>query len=260
MKLWPGSEPPNLVRHAQPERDDSTGRIWNVSVPGMLVYLPPGRNWWGHRTAIIACPAGGYTHLTRLLGADGAVAAFLPKDIVVISLKYRLSPPSADVEADALSDVQRAIQLVRQQAGEWGVDPGRVGVLGWSAGANVGLNAAVHFNAGQSAATDPVARQSTRPDFVVLLSPWPHKHDASEYPIPTDAPPAFIGSALDDKTAPSAFAKSIAEAYQKSGARADLWLVETGGHGAFTINAPGEGGKWIDRFIPWLQRRGAYGN
>ena len=214
MKLWPG-EPPNLVAHAQAERDDGTGRIWNVSVPGMFVYLPAGSPSNKHRTAIIVCPGGGYTHLTRLVGADGAVAAFLPSDIVVISLKYRLSPPvaDADIERDALADLQRAIQIVRVHASEWGVDQRRVGVLGWSAGANVALNAAVHFNAADSAVSDPTAKQSTRPDFVVLLSPWPHKREASAYPVPPDAPPAFICSALDDKTAPTSFAKAIADAF-----------------------------------------------
>jgi acetyl esterase/lipase len=259
MKLWPG-DPPNFIPGAKPERDDGTGRIWNVSVPGILVYLPAGKTMDERRTAIIVCPGGGYTHLTHLVGADGAALAFVPKDIVVISLKYRLSPPSPDavVERDALADVQRAIQLVRVHATEWGIDRHRIGVLGWSAGANVALNSAVHFGAGDLPAVDPVAGQSTRPDFVVLLSPWPHKRDASAYPVPPNAPPAFVGSAIDDKTAPTSFAQAIADAFEKAGAKVNLSLVQTGGHGAFSINAPGEGGKWVERFLPWLKQIGKY--
>lgn len=257
MALWPG-EPPNPIANPGAERDDGTGRIWNVSVPGMLVYLPARDASFGHRTAIIECPGGGYTHLTRLAGADGAVAAFLPHDMVVISLKYRLSPPSAHVERDALADGQRAIRLVRSHAAEWGIDPHHVGVMGASAGANLVLNLASHVADEKPDAADAVDHESARPDFVVLLSPWPHGHPIRDYPIGKDAPPAMICSARDDKTAPVTFAEAIAAEYQKAGVPAKLVLVDKGGHGAFTIGAPGEGGKWPETFWPWLEHLGMY--
>jgi acetyl esterase/lipase len=259
LRVWRG-EPPRFVRDAKPERDDGTGRIWNVSVPGVLVYLPTDRNLWGHRTAIIACPGGGYTHLTRLVGADGAVATFVPMGVVVVSLKYRLEPPSTDVEADARADLLQAVRTVRHHAADWGVDPNRIGVLGWSAGANACLNGATRFDRGDPAAADPVARESARPDFAVLLSPWPHGHDASAYPVPANAPPVFICSARDDHTAPVAFAQAVAAAFQKAGVATDLWLVDTGGHAAFTLGGPGDGGRWPDRFLPWLRSIGKLGD
>lgn len=249
--LWPGN-PPGMAPGAGPGADDGTGRFRNVGIPSLYVYLPPGAAVGQHRIAIIACPGGGYTHETRLLGADGAVKTFVPRGVVVISLKYRLQPPSTDVEADALADGKRAVRLVRAYAKDWGIDPHKVGVLGWSAGANLGLNLATHFDGGKAGAADPVDRLSSRPDFVALLSPWPHNHALNAYPIPKDAPPAFIGSALDDRTAPVTFAEGIADNYRKVGVPVDLMLVATGGHGAYTIDTPGPGGKWVDRFWPWL--------
>lgn len=251
LPLWPGS-PTGVVEGATPGADDGTGRWWKIGVPGVLVYLPEGPAPAGGRPALIACPGGGYTHLTRLVGADGAVEALLPKGFVVVSLKYRTAPPSADVETDALADGERAVRLVRGHAAEWGVDPRRVGMVGWSAGANLVLNVACHFDAGLPVSADPVERESSRPDFVLMLSPWPAKRTIAAYPISRDAPPAFVGSAEDDKTAPADFARDIAAAYERAGAPCRIWVVASGGHGAFTINAPGEGGAWIERFLPWL--------
>lgn len=251
MPLWPGN-PPGMVPGAGPGADDGTGRFRNVGIPGAYVYLPPGKASGQHRIAIIACPGGGYTHETRLLGADGAVQTFVPRGVVVIALKYRLEPPSTDVEADARADGLRAVRLVRAHAKEWGIDPHKVGVMGASAGANLALNLAVHFDRGTKTASDPVERQSSRPDFVVLLSPWPHSHTLDTYPIPKGAPPAFIGTAKDDTTAPPAFAEGLAANFKKAGVPVELMVVDTGGHGAYTIGNPGPGGKWVDRFWPWL--------
>jgi endo-1,4-beta-xylanase len=259
IPLWgEASAMPGLLPGAGPGADDGTGRWRNVGIPGALVYLPPSRGSEkseGKRPALIVCPGGGYTHLTRLVGADGAVQAFLPENIVVIALKYRLNPPSGAVEKDALEDGRRAVRLARAHAGEWGIDPCRIGMIGWSAGANLSLNAATHADGGNPSATDPVERFPSRPDFVALLSPWPGKpaHPASDYPVDKTTPPAFIASARDDKTAPVTFAEEIASSYALAGVRHVLWTPETGGHGAFTIGAPGEGGKWVGRFLEWIK-------
>lgn len=256
VPLWPAN-PPGAVAGATPGADDGTGRYRNVGIPGILLYQPDTPAPASGRPAVIACPGGGYTHLTRLVGADGAVAALLPEGMVVVSLKYRTTPPSTDVEVDALADGKRAVRLVRQHALEWGIDPHRIGMVGWSAGANLVLNVACHADAGLSISTDPVERQSSRPDFVIMLSPWPAKRSSADYPISTSAPPAFIASAEDDKTAPAGFARAIGDAYRDAGVPVHLWVVPTGGHGAFTINAPGEGGAWIARFLPWLASLGS---
>src|SRR5207302_4339884 len=152
--LWEGN-PPGMTAGATPGADDGTGRVRNVGIPGMLVYLPEAQTS-ADRIAIVVCPGGGYTHLTRLVGADGAVKAFVPKGVVIASLKYRTTPPSAQVDADALEDGKRAVRLIRVHAKEWGIDPKKIGVLGWSAGANLGLNLATHFDSGNPSASDLV--------------------------------------------------------------------------------------------------------
>ncbi len=251
LPLWPDS-PPGMIAGATPGADDGTGRWRNVGIPGLLLYRPESPAPESGRPVLIACPGGGYTHLTRLVGADGAVEALLPKGFAVVALKYRTRGPSVDVEADALADGERAVRLVRAHAAEWGLDPHRIGMVGWSAGANLVLNVACHADAGLPVSADPVERESSRPDFTVMLSPWPAGRSIAAYPIPRDAPPSFIASAEDDKTAPADFARGIAAGYLAAGAPHHLWIVPTGGHGAFTIGAPGEGGVWIERLLPWL--------
>lgn len=257
--LWEHG-PPNAPSDATPGGDDGTGRYWDVGLPSLWLYSPEGPTPERGRVTVIACCGGGYTHLTRLVGADGAVEAFLPKGVAVAALRYRTAPPSEQVEADALADGLRAIRLLRANADKWGVDPGRIGILGWSAGGNLSLNVASHFDDGDPSAADPVERESSRPDFVALLSPWPSRpaRTMASYPIGPKAPPAFIASAEDDRTAPVSFARSIADAYQSAGVDHHLWVTKTGGHGAFTIGGPGEGGKWVDRFWPWLQQVGVF--
>jgi acetyl esterase/lipase len=209
----------------------------------MLVYLPKddGHN---RRMAIIVCPGGSYTHLTRLEGADGFVKEFLPRGVAVISLKYRLKPASKDVERDALADAQQAIRLTRANADAWNIDANRIGLIGASAGGNVVLNV-VSQNA-----------EGARPDFGGMLSPWPDGNVISKYPIAKDAPPAFIASARDDKTAPTAFAEAIAAEYEAALVPHQLWQIDRGGHGAFTLGSSGEGAHWPEKLWNWLQQIG----
>jgi pectinesterase len=254
MNLWPG-DVPRAKPATQPERDDGTGRMWNVSVPGVLAYLPTQSPPEGGRTAIIVCPGGGYTHLTRLVGADGAAGTFVPQGIAVIALKYRLKPASGDVEADTLADGRRAVRLVRAHATEWGINPHKVGLLGWSAGANLALNLATHPDA-DGAPSDDVDRQTDRPDFVALLSPWPDGRDAQAYPVSAATPPAFICTALDDKTAPPVFAMKVAAQYAEAHAPFDIHVVPSGGHAAYTIGGSSDGSHWPEWFVAWLRGRG----
>lgn len=254
MDLWDDS--PTRFTAAPTDRDDGTGRIVNVNIPGMIVYLPPAsQRPSGGAPAIIACMGGAYTHLTRLVGADHTVEAFVPKGIAIISLKYRLKPPSVDVASDALEDGNRAVRLVRFHAREWGIDANKVGMLGWSAGANLILNQATHIDAGNAQSSDPVERESSRPDFVVMLSPWPNARPITDYPATKDVPPAFIGSARDDQAAPFTFAESIVAEWKAAGGAVEFMPVPTGGHGAFEIGT-GKAGEWPTTFLPWFEKQG----
>ncbi|HVX85837.1 MAG TPA: alpha/beta hydrolase [Phycisphaerae bacterium] len=238
-------------------RDDGTSRIYDVNEPGMVVYLPPE----GKRTgvALIACPGGAYTHLTRVVGADGCVEAFVPQGVAVISLMYRLKPPSKDVEADALADGRQCVRIVRQHAKEWGIDPDKIGMVGWSAGGNLILNMVSHQDdaeaAGKGMEGNPLEAVSDRLDFAILLSPWPDGKGIEAYLMPKDPPPAFIGNAEDDRTAPVTFARAVAEEWKKAGGKVEMDIVPTGGHGAFELGT-GTAKDWPEKVTPWLKEIG----
>lgn len=217
----------------------------------MILHKPlaPGKN----RKAVILCPGGAYQALASVDNGNGTLDSFLKDDFVVIVLKYRTVPNPKQAEVDALVDAKRAIRLVRQRAEEWGIDPGQIGVVGWSAGGNLALNLSSNTDKGNPGDSDPIERQSCRPDFAAMLCPWPTSRPASAYPVSQDSPPAFIASAKDDKAAPTRFAVGIAEGYEKAGVPHNLWIIDEGGHRAFSFDSTGEGSHWRERFVEWLR-------
>lgn len=226
--------------------------ISNIGIPSIVLHQPatPGTN----RKAVILCPGGAYQALAAVDTGNGTLQPFLQDDFVVIVLKYRTVPNPRQAEIDALADAKRAVRLVRYHAKEWGIDPKQIGMAGWSAGGNLVLNLASRTDGGDSTAADPIDRQSCRPDYVAMLCPWPTSRPASAYPISADSPPAFIASARDDKDAPTRFAEGIAAGYDKAGVGHQLWVIEKGGHRAFSYDSTGEGAKWRDKFVEWLQQ------
>src|SRR5205085_7437386 len=144
----------------------------NVHNPSIAVYLPPAEKAIG--TAVIVAPGGGHRQL--VIGSEGTDIAKWLNDLGIAAfvLKYRLAfTPNYQytVEGEALQDTQRAIRIVRARAREWGVNPNRIGLLGFSAGGALAALADIRFDRGNLNATDPVERQSCRPDFVGLVYP-----------------------------------------------------------------------------------------
>ena len=251
LRLWPG-DAPGLVPSTNVERIVNE-RLINVSAPELWVYLPPKPE--RNRASLAICPGGGYGLLAMGLHVGNVVKLFNDQGIAVFGIKYRTRYGTNDVVNDAVADCARALRLVRLHAAEWGLDPARVGLQGYSAGANVCLNLLGRFDAGNPAATDPAERFASRPDFMALMCPWPNGKAAAKYPVREDPPPVFIASARDDKTAPTAFALEIAEAVKRQGGRVELFLVPTGGHGAFHYGVgSGPGTKWPDAFKTMIPR------
>jgi predicted esterase len=177
--------------------------------------------------------------------------------ITVFGLKYRTRYGKNDVEADALADGKRAVRLVRSRAAQWNIDPKRVGVQGYSAGANLCLNLISHFDEGNTNATDAVERLSSRPHFCVLMCPWPNGKTLDHFPLGPQVPPTWIASARDDTTAPLAFSQAIDDKLKALGAVHELFIVESGGHGAFHYGiAKGPGSQWPEPFFGWLKKIG----
>jgi len=253
VPLWPGN-PPGLPPNPRPETFVNE-RFGNVSVPQLFVYLPPKEK--NNGTSLIICAGGGYSHLAMGIHVENVVRLLNDHGIAVFGLKYRTKYGKNDVEADALADGKRAVRLVRSRAAQWNIAPNLVGVQGYSAGANLCLNLISHFDGGDAKAADKVERFSSRPDFCVLMSSWPGGRTIAHFPLERNVPPTWIAIARDDTTATMAFSQAIDNRIKALGVVHELFVVESGGHGAFHYGlVKGPGGQWPEPLFAWLEKIG----
>lgn len=238
--LWPG-KPPRALDNPPPEEVTPEGRIKVVSQPSISVYLLPRDKSTG--LAIIMCPGGGYGLLDWVTHVEGSAACLVPEGIAVIGLKYRTCKPypvSREIRDIALLDVQRAVRLVRSRAAEWNINPKKIGVAGYSAGADLAMHLAGNFDYGQPESPDPVERVSCRPDFVVGCSTWHWRETKSPYRFRRDTPPVFLVHATNDGLpgkdgkiagAPIQLPKEIRAQLEELGVPVRMAIFEEGGHG-----------------------------
>jgi acetyl esterase/lipase len=251
---------------------NNNGSITKVTQPTLTVFLPDNNKNTG--TAIIVIPGGGYSGLAfnhegidvAKKFADAGVAAFL--------LKYRL--PSDLIMEDRsigpLQDAQRAIQIIRERAGEWKIDTSKIGVIGFSAGGHLASTFGTHYN---KALIDNKSNVSLRPSFMALIYPvitmGELTHGGSkrnligqnapaemvnlysnEKQVDANTPPAFLVHAQDDKVVPIENSLMMYEAITKAGAKAEMHLYQAGGHG-FGMNNKTTPDQWFDHCINWLK-------
>lgn len=261
IPLWPGAAPgsegmtaPELVEPTTAERDHI--RVSRIHKPSLTVFLAPPATATG--AAVIVAPGGAHRWLSMDIEGYHVAEYLTSIGVATFVLKYRLAREEDSpyqVEVHALQDAQRAIRLVRSRASEWGVDPARVVMLGFSAGARVTALAATRFDAGRPDAADPVERQSARPDGQALI------YGGAAGGIPTfapDTPPAFLLGAADDRLGGESLPK-LYLALREAGVSAELHLYASGGHG-FGIRKPPKpfpsAATWQYRFVDWLADRG----
>lgn len=253
IQLWPG-DAPGFVPDGRKETVVNE-RFRDVSVPQLFVYLPPKDKARG--TALIIGAGGGYVHLAMCLHVDNVVHLLHDRGIAVFGLKYRTQYGTNDVIEDALADGRQAVRIVRSRAAQWGLDPQRIGVQGYSAGGNLCLNLACRYDPGDPDSPDPLLRLSSRPDFVALMCPWPHTQSLEDFSFDRNTPPMFIASAQDDTIASPAFALAIDARLKRLGIPERTLLPETGGHGAFHCGlVDGPGADWPDLLVAWLREIG----
>lgn len=256
VSLWPHGVPGFEARRAIPEEARD---YWTKSVndPSITAYLPLPENRTG--TAVVIVPGGGHALLvTTTEGADVA-RWFAQRGVAAFVLRYRLfrqegSPYTLE---DARSDTDRAVRTVRARAKGWGVDPGRIGVFGFSAGGELARMATLSAPVTARGAGDAIDRVSARPDFAILEFPGPlHGEEA----VTKASPPLLLSAAIDDACC-SAPVLDLARAYHAAGASAELHLYAAGGH-AFNM---GEDTPlvalqhWPDRILDWMSDRGLLG-
>jgi len=230
--LWPNGAPGSEGKTA-PERwiegatPDAFHRVTDIHKPSITVYLPDKSKATG--AAFVIAPGGGHRYLVMDLEGELVAQRLQAMGVAAFVLKNRLakaegSTYKADVES--VADMQRAVRMVRERAKAWGVNPERVGVMGFSAGGYLAAVAANRFDAGRRDSTDPVERMSSRPDFAVLGYPgiagW-------NIPIAKDAPPTFIFVNSDDNL--SVAAAEYYLAVKKAGQTAEMHIFRLGGHG-----------------------------
>lgn len=231
--------------------------LTNVHNPSILPYLPPREKATG--AAVIILPGGGHRNLA--IGHEGYnVGEWLADHgIAAFVVKYRLArePGSTyKIDREALADTQRAIRTVRSRAKEWGVNPDAVGVMGFSAGGELAALASMRLDGPIEGATDPVDRQSAKPNFQALIYPG-----TSGKILPTkDAPPVFLACGNNDRPD---IAEGLADVYlrfKRAGVPAELHVYAKTGHGfGLKPGAKPPAGEWPTQFQQWLGNLGFLG-
>jgi acetyl esterase/lipase len=253
LALWPDGAPGAEQRRAEAEKVDNT-YVSNVHNPSLTVARANPRHANG--AAVIVVPGGG--HRMLVFQNEGMVAARSLNRVGVTAfvLKYRLARDQGStysIENDAAADLRRAVRWVRAHAADYGIDPHRVGVMGFSAGGE--LVSLVADNPEPAAPSkDAIDRQSARPDFQVLVYPGPLGVPAKAV---QNAPPAFIVAGSSDKCCmPPAL--GLYQQLVGAGVSAELHLYADTDH-AFNMGQRSErlsDAHWPDRLADWLSDGG----
>jgi acetyl esterase/lipase len=248
-------------------------------IPTLTPYWPEPAKATG--AAVVICPGGGYGGLAPHEGKDYAL--FLNEQgIAGFVLKYRLGPGGYHHPA-MLQDAARAVRTVRAHAAEWKLDPNHVGIMGSSAGGHLASTLVTHFDAGKADATDPIERESSRPDLGILCYPvitltGPFAHQGSrknllgtnappelvrelsnELQVTKDTPPCFIWHTWEDKGVPIENSLLFADALRKSGVPFDLHIYQKGPHGLGLGTRdwnPEKRHPWTADLVFWLKAQG----
>jgi acetyl esterase/lipase len=250
--------------------------------PTLTVFRAAGA---GPRAAVIVAPGGAYSHLAMTYEGRDVATWLNSVGLTAFVLKYRLTPYHYPIE---LEDAQRAMRLVRSRAAEFGVDPGKIGMMGFSAGGHLTATAGTHFDWGNPSAADPIDRASSRPDFLILAYPvisfQPevlgtkdvlHANGSSgrnllgdnpdpkllqdlsdELQVTSQTPPTFLYHTSPDATVPVASSVAFYLALRKAGVPAELHIFEKGHHGdGLNLGDPANG-LWPSLLVNWLRGRG----
>ncbi len=262
--LWPAGAP------------GSKGDAPKLDVPTITVYSP--ENAGATRASVVVCPGGGYGMLADDHEGKQVAKWLNGVGVTAVVLKYRLGPRYH--HPAMLQDAGRAIRTVRARSEEWGLDPRRVAILGFSAGGHLASTAGTHFDAGKADATDPVERESSRPDRMVLVYPvialaTPYGHEGSkrnllgedapeelvkglsnDLRVTPETPPTFLVHTNADTAVPAENSLLFALALRRSKVPMELHVFEAGRHGLGLGGDDREFAAWPKLCEAWLRKQG----
>jgi acetyl esterase/lipase len=261
IRLWEGEAPGTLGQRPQ-------------DIPTLTPYYPAAGK--GNGASIIVLPGGGYSNLAAHEG--GGYAEWLASQgITAYVLRYRLGSQGYHHPIE-LGDAARAVRMVRAFAKRDGLDPSRIGVIGSSAGGHLAATIATLFDAGKRDATDPIERESSRPDLVVLCYPvitfgeFAHAGSrtqllgkdpapelvqklSAELQVTKDTPPTFLWHTMEDKTVPVENSLMFAAALRRAGVPFSLHIYEKGAHGLGLGRPDRPAPPWGDQLLYWMRER-----
>jgi acetyl esterase/lipase len=245
VTLWPKGAP-GVNTTTGPEADTTTAegekiagrpvmRLGNVSVPTITVYEPKGTR---NGAAVVVFPGGGYRILAMDLEGTEVCDWLTSRGVACFLLKYRVPDTGPYPKSDeALQDAQRAVGVVRARAAEWKIDPKKVGVLGFSAGAHLAAAVSTHYATRLYSRVDAADDVSCRPDFAVVVYPGylaiaeKGMEFNPDIPVTKETPPTFLVQAEDDHTANVENAVEYFLALKRAGVPTELHIYAEGGHG-----------------------------
>ena len=258
--LWPNGAPGFESRAAIPEE---SAEYWtkHINNPSITAFLPdkgPDGNR-ANGAAVVIVPGGGHRIIVITTEGNDVARWYAARGVAAFVVRYRLfreegAPYSQE---DARADTERAMRLVRSRAEAFGIDPNRIGIMGFSAGGELARMAALSVPVPPRGKADSIDQVSARPDFAILEFPGPLK---AEEKITRDSPPMLLTAANDDGCC-SAPLVDLLTAYRAAGASVELHMYAAGGH-AFNM---GEDTPlvslqhWPDRISDWMSDRGLLG-
>jgi acetyl esterase/lipase len=252
LPLWEKGAPGSEARKDEAERTEGKNVV-NVHSPSITPFIPAKD---GTGVAVIIAPGGGHSKLC--LGHEGYALAewFQARGIAAFVLKYRLAREKGStytIQDHAMADMRRAIRTVRTRAKEWGVNPERIGVLGFSAGGELAAFAAMNNDPGEAGAADAIERASSRPDFQALIYPGTSRLFSAEKGMP----PLFIACGYGDRPDIAEGMATLYLKYKAAGVKAELHIYSNAGHGfGYKPESNTAAGRWPERLTEWLQDSG----